>query len=165
MADAKKHGVAGNRNPEKFKTPEQRQKIFKLFCEHMAAGYSSKNFAGGCVEHTVIKMLKDYPKEFDLEELEIARSSGRLVWEQIGKLGTTGKLKGFNASSWWRIMQNKMGWKDKMEHASDPENPLNAGGTGALTPEERAVLDHFKERMLYLEKHQGGIKKDESTKK
>lgn len=160
---AKKHGVANNRNAEKFPTATGRSKVFKLYCEHIAAGYTSKLFNGGCTERTVVKMLKDYPAEFDLEELELARATGGLMWEQMGKLGIMGKMKGFNSSGWWRVMQNKLGWKDRMEHGSDPENPLNPTGGGALSKEEQAVLDHFKNKLLY-EKKQAGSSKAEGNK-
>lgn len=161
---AKKHGVAGNKNGEKFKTTAERQKIFKLYCDHIAAGYTAKLFNGGCCENTVTKMIKDYPSEFDLEQLNLAHATGGLVWEQIGKLGIMGKMKGFNSSGWWRVMQNKLGWKDRMLHGNDPENPLPGSGGGALSKEEQAVLDHFKNKLLYTKKHQPSSSKGENNK-
>lgn len=161
---AKKHGVDGNKNRETFKTPEARQGAFKLFCEHIAAGYSTRSFHTPCVENTILKMIRDYPHEFDVIELDRAKARGCHEWESIGKKGTTGKLQGFNSSSWWRIMQNKLGWKDNVQLGGDKENPLAVTGTGPLSAAEQAVLDHFKEKLLYESKHQGGITKGEKGK-
>lgn len=162
----KDRGHPGNKYPEKFKTPEARQGVFKLFCDHLAGGFSARTFHTPCVENTIWKMLKSYPDEFDLEVLESARAKGQFIWEEMGKAGTAGDLKGFNATSWWRIMQNKLGWKDRMEHAADPVNPLVVGsGQATLSPADRATLDHFKEKLLYENKYQGGVDKGEKPSK
>ncbi len=113
-----------NTNASKFNTPTQRQEVFKLFCAHMAAGYSAKTFHKPCVENTVYKLIRDYPQEFDDEILQMAKAEGCFVWESMGKVGAMGKLPNFNQSAWWRNMQNKLGWKDKVEHGGDAENPV-----------------------------------------
>lgn len=141
--------IPGNRNPSKLNTKEARQAAFMAFCDHMAAGYSIDTFHKPCVYNTVMKMIKEFPAEFDLSILEMARAEGRHQWESIGKLGTMGKLKGFNATSWWRIMQNKLGWKDNVQLGGDKDNPIGVGGAGALSPLQEAVLDHIGKKLIY----------------
>lgn len=114
----------GNKYTEKFKTPEARKKAYEAFCEHIAQGYSAKSFHDPCVENTILKMMKDYPQDCPEEQLEAAKAQGRLFWERIGVAGTTGKLKGFNPSSWIFNMKNRLGWKDKQEHSFDGSAPV-----------------------------------------
>ena len=114
----------GNKNAEKFTTPAERKEAFKAFCEHIAAGYSQDTFHKPCVFNTIMKMISDYPDEFDQEVLLMAKAEGKFFWESMGKLGAMGKIKGFNQQSWWRNMQNKLGWKDKIEHGGDGDSPI-----------------------------------------
>lgn len=148
----------GSNNAEKFKTPAERQKVFKSFCAHLSEGYSPKTFHGGCVENTIIRMLETYPHEFDREEIALAKATGNFVWEQMGKLGTSGTIEGFNASSWKMIMGNKLNWKEKIEQSSDPENPPE----GIISPADRAVIEHFKKKAIleFQEKQPSNPKKE-----
>lgn len=143
-----KHGVEGNKNAEKFKTPAERQEAFRLFCDHMAAGYSAKSFHKPCVENTIYKMIKDHPEEFDHDALLMAKAEGCFVWESMGKLGTMGKLKGFNAASWWRTMQNKLGWQDKIGHGGDAENPTPIAALMVTTAASQATLDRWEKNVI-----------------
>lgn len=112
----------GNKFAEKFKTPEARQKAFKAFCKHLGNGYSAKSFHDPCVENTILQMINDYPDEFEKELLSMAKAKSCFVWEQMGKAGTLGKLKGFNASSWIWTTKNKLNWKDKTENINTNVN-------------------------------------------
>lgn len=114
----------GNKFASKFQTPAERAAAFRAFCEHVAAGYSQDTFHKPCVFNTIMKMITDYPDEFDAEVLAMAKAEGKYFWESMGKLGAMGKIKNFNQASWWRNMQNKLGWKDKIEHGGDGENPV-----------------------------------------
>lgn len=134
----------GNNYTEKFKTPAERQRVFKSFCAHLADGYSPKTFHDGCVENTIIRMLETYPHEFDLDDILMAKAKGNFVWEEMGKRGTAGAIDGFNSSSWKMIMGNKLNWKEKVEQSSDPENPPE----GIVSPADRAVIEHFKKRAV-----------------
>ncbi len=146
----------GNKHHEKFKTKEARQEVYKKFCAHIADGCSVQGFNDPCAYNTVYKMIKTYPNEFDPEELAVAKAKGIHKWEKIGERGILGEINGFNASAWWRTVQNKLGWKDNVQVGGDKDNPLvTAGNSGALSPAEQAVLDHFKRKMLYEIEHQG----------
>lgn len=155
----------GNKYPQKLKTPEQRKEAFRLFCEHLAAGYSPRTFHKPVIEETIMNMMREYKHEFEADALKLAKAEGLHQWEAMGKLGTMGKLKGFNASSWKFIVMNKLGWGEKITHSGDKDNPLVVGGTAALSPAEQAVLDHFKKKMLYEIEHQGAGKGSEKSKK
>ena len=111
----------GNRNAEALKTPKERAEAYKLYCLHIAAGYAGSSFYEPVVEDTMQDCMKRYPQEFDGDILRKARAKGRLIWEQIGFQGTTGKLKGFNAFSWKFNMQNRLGWKDRVETGFDEQ--------------------------------------------
>lgn len=118
---AKKKGGApkGSKNALKCKDVEARQEAFKAYCYHLSAGFSGSSFHTPCVEDTIKNYLRNYPKEFDLNALSRAKAMGRHVWEDIGKRGTMGALKGFNALSWKCNMFNRLGWKDRQEHGFD----------------------------------------------
>lgn len=111
----------GNRNAEKLKTPEERKEAYRLYCIHIAAGYSGNSFYEPVTEDTMLATISRYPNELDLDKLAKAKAQGRLVWEQIGFQGTIGKLKGFNAFSWKFNMQNRLGWKEKHETGFDKD--------------------------------------------
>lgn len=114
----------GNKFPQKFKTPPERQKAFKAYLDHISAGNSQDTFHDPCVFNTIMRMISDYPAEFDDEVLAMAKAKGKYFWESMGKLGAAGKIKNFNQGAWWRNMQNKLGWKDKIEHGGDSDNPV-----------------------------------------
>lgn len=111
----------GSKNALKFHTAEERQEAYRLYCLHIAAGYAGSSFYEPCVEETIENLLKRHPEEFDLIELKRARARGRMLWEDIGKQGTIGKIKNFNANSWKLNMQNRLGWKDRTETGMDRE--------------------------------------------
>ena len=107
----------------KFKTPEQRQKAFSAFLKHIEEGYSPKTFHDPCVEQTILSMLRTYPEEFDNELLQRAKAKGLYVWEYLGKAGVMGKIKGFNAQAWGRIVENKLRWFNRVAVSGDEDAP------------------------------------------
>lgn len=155
----KPHGNLGHKNTEKYKTPAERAEVFKMFCQWIAEGWSPDTFHNPCSGKTVRRMLESYPEEFDLELLEAARGMGNHVWEEMGRQGTKGALNGFNSSSWKFIMANKTTWREKVQHSSDPENPISSPTSPALTEADRAVIDHFKRKVLYDYEQEGKKKK------
>lgn len=115
----------GNKFPQKFKTPEQRQNAYRAYCDWMGRGLSGKAFHVPCVENTILKMLSDYPQEFDKEELAIAKAKGIAFYEQAGIAGMMGKVKGFNGHVWQCQMSNRAGWNSAaVKHSGDAENPV-----------------------------------------
>lgn len=113
----------GNKNNEKFKTPEQRQKAYTAFCDHIAQGFTQKAFHDPCTMATIDKMLATYPAEFDPEPLEIAKAKSTHFWEKMGIDGAKGLISGFNSGTWIFNMKNREGWKDAIEHGFDKDRP------------------------------------------
>lgn len=111
----------GNKNAEKLTTPEERANAFRLYCLHLAAGFSGGSFYDPVLEDTMLAIVARYPAEFDLDDMRKARARGRLVWEQVGFNGTVGKIKGFNAHSWQLNMFNRLGWKNRQEVGFDKD--------------------------------------------
>ncbi len=112
-------GQPKNKNAEKFGAAAERIEAFRLYCLHLAAGYSGSSFYEPCVEETIDNLKKKYPQDFDADLERRARAKGRMFWEDVGNKGTTGRIKGFNAHSWKFNMQNRLGWKDRSEHGLD----------------------------------------------
>ena len=108
----------GNNYNMKYKTPEERQALCKLVCDHLKEGYDQGTFKP-CDWDTVERYIKDFPEDFPSEKVEQARRTGYLRLEKLGMLGMIGKLTGFNATVWIFMMKNKMGWRDKRDITSD----------------------------------------------
>ena len=104
--------------PLKFGTPEKRRAMWDAFCQHVSDGYSIKSFPL-CDEDTCYSYAKRFPEDCPYEEFEDAKRKSLLFWEKIGIAGTTGKLDGFNASSWIFNMKNRAGWVDKLETVNE----------------------------------------------
>jgi hypothetical protein len=115
----------GNKNPQKNNTPEKRAKAYKAYCDHMAQGLSGKAFHSHGIEKTILKMINDYPKEFDPDELACAKAQGIAFYERAGIAGMMGKIKGFNGHVWQCQMSNRAGWNSAaVKHSGDAENPV-----------------------------------------
>lgn len=115
----------GNKFAERFKTPQERQEAFRLFCNHLGDGYSAKSFHFPCVENTIYNMMKAYPEEFDELLLNMAKAKSAYFWEHLGKLGIAGKIKDFNVAGWIWATKNRLSWVDKtqVQHLADPDAP------------------------------------------
>lgn len=98
--------------PSKYK-PE----YCDMLIEHMHAGFSYEAFAGsiGVCWDTLYEWEKVHPEFSEAKRYGIAK--GMMTWEQIGMDGCTGKIQGFNASTWIFNMKNRFRshWKDRTE--------------------------------------------------
>lgn len=103
-----------NGRPLKFPTPERRQKMWQEFCDHVASGLSMKSFPG-CDDETAQDYSRKFPEDCPDSALQEAKRKSLLFWEKIGIGGATGKIEGFNATSWIFNMKNRAGWADKMD--------------------------------------------------
>jgi len=124
----------GNDYAMKFATSEDRRKLCEEWCKHIRNGYSKESFPL-CDKKTFESYAKKFPRDFPADKREQACREGQLMWEQMGKMGTGGKLKGFNAMSYKFIIQNKYGWKDRQEIASDPEHPMPITSAVVILPD------------------------------
>lgn len=95
-----------------FKNKKEAEKVYKQYCEHLGKGFSKDSFVY-CDYRTIENAIKKYKLKPDL--MSKAKRESKFVWEKIGKDGTEGKFKGFNAKSWEFNMKNRFGWTDKHE--------------------------------------------------
>jgi len=103
-------------------TPDERKRVCRAFCDHIAAGYSIDSFPDA--DHRTLRnYAEQFPEDFPPEELQAATRRGLLEWERIGKAGSQGELAKFNASAWAFNMKNRAGWRDRTE----PENWTTPG--------------------------------------
>jgi len=111
-----------NKLAQKWKDGKQRRELCVAFMKHVEKGYSIDCFPD-CDFKTIKKYMKDYPQEFQSDQISRSQRLGRMFWEQIGLSGTVGKIKGFNAKSWDLNMKNRYGWKEKQDITSG-DKPL-----------------------------------------
>lgn len=121
--------------PLKFGTPEKRRAMWAALCKHVSDGFSLKSFPI-CDEETCWSYSERFPEDCPYSEFEDAKREGLLFWEKIGVAGATGKLEGFNATSWIFNMKNRAGWTDKTENRNVDEN----GKTLPLVPASIQVI-------------------------
>ncbi len=104
--------------PLKYPTPEKRREMWNKFCDHIAAGYSIKSFPE-CDYDTAYSYAKRFPEDCPMEEFNEAQRKSLLYWETMGAEGASGKIPGFNATSWIFNMKNRAGWVDKLETVNE----------------------------------------------
>jgi len=126
----------GNDYAMKFTASKERRELCEEWCKHVRNGYSKESFPL-CSNKTFDKYVKKFPRDFPADTIEQAEREGRLMWEQMGKLGTGGKLKGFNAMSYKFIIQTNTA-EDRQEITSDPDNPMPASSVVILPDNGRA---------------------------
>ena len=111
-------------------------KYRKEMCEEvisfMAQGFSKAEAAAhlGISEETFHQWKKAKP-EFSESVKEGSRQSS-LWWAKIGMAGMTGKIAGFNATTWIFNMKNRHGWKDKQEITGEGGESLFANFANAV---------------------------------
>ena len=86
-----------------------------MLIDFMSKGYSVEAFCGHI--NTTFETMYRWLKHPDYGEFRQAKKIGegkqREFWEQAGRLGLMGKIKGFNTSVWIFNMKNRYGWNDK----------------------------------------------------
>ena len=104
MVDKKKKKLG---RPERYKKEYCEQLI-----EHMAKGFSYESFAGklGVCRDTLYEWEKRHQIFFDSKKK--GKAQMLLMLEDIGMQGMTGKINGFNASTYIFTMKNKCNWTD-----------------------------------------------------
>ena len=106
-------------------------KYKKVYCkrikELMAEGLSKEACAGELKinKDTLYEWIKKYPEFSD--SIKEGEALSLAFWERLGIEGTSGKLIGFNSSSWIFNMKNRAHWRDK-----PVDEDVNAGVAEAL---------------------------------
>lgn len=111
-----------------------RKEYCDLLIEHMSKGLSIESFAGvvKATKKTIYEWMKQHP-EF-LYAAEQGSALSQLKWEQIGidgvfstsisertQEGFRSESKAINASVWKFNMQNRFGWREKVEQQVQSE--------------------------------------------
>jgi len=105
----------GNTLAERYKSDEEKQEIYRQYCEHLSKGYSKESFVP-CDYRTVESYVEKYPDVLPPEKMQQALRKGQLWWEKTGMGGMLGKLDGpFSSGTWVFNMKNRYGWTNKQE--------------------------------------------------
>lgn len=104
----------GNKNALKPLTPEQRQKAYHSFCDHIGEGYSMAAWyfedEDVKISHrTMLNYMKD-EVEFPPIHKEIAEAKSLKHWEKIVYDSARGINKEANTASLQMVMRNKFSW-------------------------------------------------------
>ena len=91
----------------------ERRKIFQELCRHISQGLALDSFRVMSLP-TIEKYLRDYPEEFDRDELDEAVRVGKAFWEDIGRRQSLGTCIG-NSRSWYYNMSNRYGWSERQQ--------------------------------------------------
>jgi hypothetical protein len=128
-------------NKERVEKLEQdkneRSKIFKELCAHIAGGLSLESFSL-LSPNSVRTYLSKYPEEFCQEELDNAMRQGRAYWESIGKRQANGECLG-NSRTWFYNMANRFGWREKLEVEAEHKGQVNVSIVSYAT--KKALTD------------------------
>lgn len=101
----------------------ERKKIFKELCEHVASGFSLDCFPPLNV-NSIQRYLNLFKEEFIQEELDMAMRQGKISWEEIGRRQANGQCMG-NSRSWYYNMANRYGWREKIDIEAEHKGNVN----------------------------------------
>lgn len=113
--------------------PQGRPTKYKSeFCDqlykHMKGGLSFESFAGAIQVNrdTLYEWAKIHDDFSDAKKN--GSSASQLFWEQMGRSGAGGKIKGFQTGAWVFQMKNRFGWRDRQDVVTRDEtlkNPMD----------------------------------------
>ncbi len=111
---------------------EYRPEYCQALVDHLSEGLSFDSFPATLIERfgrgafvrksTLYNWLKEHRDFLDAKEEGTAR--GFKLWEMIGRNAAAGRIEGFSASAWIFNMKNRYGWRDRIEHTGDVNNPI-----------------------------------------
>lgn len=132
--------IKTTKKPVRLK-PGQPTKYDPKYCdmiiEHLEGGLSIESFAGVIgVSRDSIYEWKDKHQEFS-DSIKTGIEKSLLFWEKLGRAGTTGKIKGFNCSTFIFTMKNRFKWTDRTE--------TNLNGSVSVVPQVVLSIDDDKE--------------------
>lgn len=71
---------------------------------------------------TIYEWIKKHQDFSDAINIGVERS--KAWWLKVGRAGAVNKTS-VNPALWFMNMKNRFGWRDKLEHSGDKENPLS----------------------------------------
>lgn len=117
----------GNDYAKKLKTKEQKEKVYKSYCQHLALGKSQQSWYYEDDELTLTsETLEKYIKndqDFDTIHKEIAKSKGFAIWEDILFKGAKCE-KEINTAAMQMIMRNMYHW-DRDDEGKTEDKTIN----------------------------------------
>lgn len=130
----------GNKNRLKFKTPEDRKRLFQELVQHVEQGFALKSFPA-CGKDTLREYIRRFPEDFPREELERAYRLSCKKDEAVGMAASNGQYlpnfdpSRFNARVWAMRMHNRHGWSlgGGPKETVDPVNELFGEEQGQKT--------------------------------
>jgi len=99
------------------KDKNERRKLHKAFCAHLAEGYSKESFSL-TTRFTLERLHKSYPQDFPQEDIELALCDGRDMWETLGKRQASGDCMG-NSRTWFYNMAHRYKWSDRIDVSNE----------------------------------------------
>lgn len=120
--------------PSIYKPEEHPQQLLELMatgakdCDVYAKWDISKD--------TFYRWLREHP-EFK-EAYEKGLPKAQSVWEDVGKQGMMGHIKGFNFNAWIAFMNNKFGWTPKNQEGTT--NNINIGNVNVFQSKSKEEL-------------------------
>ena len=92
-----------------------RPEYCQMLIDHMAGGLSWQCFCGVVgVACATTKLWLETHNEF-AQAKAIGEGQSRLYWEKLGKLGSLGQIKDFNATIFIFTMKNRFNWSDRTD--------------------------------------------------
>lgn len=86
-----------------------------MLIEHMSQGNSFASFCAVIKVSRVSGYRWVQVHDDFFEAKRIADEAYQKWWEDVGRSGMVGKIKGFNAAAWIFSMKNRFNWSDKQE--------------------------------------------------
>lgn len=120
---------AGHKNARKLKTPDQMQKVYKSYCDHLAAGKVKKSwfYDDGKLTltwETMEKYIAEEPSNFPPEKKAVAFAKGMQYWEGVVDNKAFGANKEADTATLQMLMRNKYGWDKEESQGKESSEPL-----------------------------------------
>lgn len=113
-------GTQDNNFAMKWKTEEERRAACKEYCDYLRKGLP-KEYYGPAGPETIKTYIKNYPMDFDTEEITRAEREGKQKLIEIGYAGMLGKIPKFQSRTWEFVTQNMTHFKLRQDMTSNDE--------------------------------------------
>lgn len=101
----------------------ERRRICRELCAHLAEGYSLESFSE-ISTNSLRKYINLYKEEFPQEEIDLAMQKGRDMWESIGRRQAMGDCLG-NSRTWFYNMAHRYKWSDRVNVETEHKGNVN----------------------------------------
>ena len=96
----------------------------------------------GVSKSTLLNWAKDPMHPEFMEAYQVARTCHEAYWEDLGQKGTRGMIKGFNASSWSKLMsvRHQDDWVDRSAQKIELQNEVSTMTNQEIDEALKALL-------------------------